>query len=313
MAYAYLDQIVSSNLGLDTKVDITAFNDLLGNAPSNLDTLGELATSVEDLTTVVSTKAPQSTTYTKTETDARIQLVVGAAPAALDTLAEIATQLASDESAASALTSSLSTHTSDATKHLTAAQNTLLDAIETAGTTAAEINTLRSSGITNADLVKVHAVTSTATELNYVAGVTSAIQTQLSSKADSTTTTNSLALKAPLANPVFTGTQTFVGIKETKVAMAANNIDLATGTVFSKTISGATTLTVSNVPATGLVGAFILNLTNGGSAAITWFSGVKWVSGTAPTLTSSGRDRVGFITEDGGTTWDGFVMGKDLK
>ena len=46
--------------------------------------------------------------YTKTETDSRIQAVVGAAPAALDTLAEIAAQLSNDESAVSALTTTVS-------------------------------------------------------------------------------------------------------------------------------------------------------------------------------------------------------------
>ena len=49
-----------------------------------------------------------SDAYTKTETDSRIQAIVGAAPAALDTLAELATQLAADESAASALTTVVS-------------------------------------------------------------------------------------------------------------------------------------------------------------------------------------------------------------
>jgi hypothetical protein len=53
-------------------------------------------------------KADKATTYTKTETDSRIQTVVGAAPAALDTLVEIAAQLASDESAAAALTAAVS-------------------------------------------------------------------------------------------------------------------------------------------------------------------------------------------------------------
>ena len=52
--------------------------------------------------------APQATTYTKTETDGRIQAVVGAAPIALDTLVEIAEQLASDESAAAALVTAVS-------------------------------------------------------------------------------------------------------------------------------------------------------------------------------------------------------------
>jgi len=101
-------------------------------------------------------------------------------------------------------------------------------------------------------------------------------------------------------------------LQETKVAMAANNIDLSAGNVFSKTISGATTLMVSNIPAAGTVGAFQLNLTNGGSATLTWWSGIKWAAGISPTLTAAGRDRLAFITEDGGTTWDGFVIGKGM-
>ncbi len=54
------------------------------------------------------TPANLATTYTKTESDAAIQAVVGAAPAALNTLVEIAAQLATDESAASALTTAVS-------------------------------------------------------------------------------------------------------------------------------------------------------------------------------------------------------------
>jgi hypothetical protein len=72
-------------------------------------------------------------------------------------------------------------------------------------------------------------------------------------------------------------------------------------------------LTVSNVPASGTAISFILDLTNGGSATITWWTGVKWASGTAPTLTSAGRDLLGFFTHDGGTTWNGLVLAKDVK
>lgn len=108
-------------------------------------------------------------------------------------------------------------------------------------------------------------------------------------------------------------TPIFVGDKETKVAMAANNIDLATGNYFTKTISTTTTLTVSNVASAGTSNSFILDLTNGGAGAITWWSGVKWAAGTAPTLTTAGRDAIGFFTHDGGTTWSGLVLGKDIK
>jgi len=103
------------------------------------------------------------------------------------------------------------------------------------------------------------------------------------------------------------------GLQETKVAMGANDIDLSAGNYFTKTITTATTLTVSNTASTGIVNTFILDLINGGAGAITWWSGVKWVAGTAPTLTASGRDSLGFFTHDGGTTWTGLVLGKDIK
>ena len=107
--------------------------------------------------------------------------------------------------------------------------------------------------------------------------------------------------------------KTLTGLRETRVAVAASALDLATGNVFTKTISGATTFTVSNVPAAGSSVSFLLDLTNGGAATVTWWSGVKWAGGTAPTLTASGRDVLGFFTHDGGTTWTGLLLGKDVK
>jgi hypothetical protein len=99
------------------------------------------------------------------------------------------------------------------------------------------------------------------------------------------------------------------GINEKQVAVAASAIDLSLGNYFTKTISGNTTFTVSNVASSGTVNSFILQLTNGGSATVTYFSGVDWAGGTAPTLTASGVDVLGFFTIDGGTTWQGFVLG----
>ena len=137
------------------------------------------------------------------------------------------------------------------------------------------------------------AVSASHTELGYVAGVTSAIQTQISGKASTTT-------------------PTITGLRETKAALGSNSIDLATGTYFSKTISTNTTFTLSNVPATGTAISFILDLTNAGAYTITWWSGVKWDSGSAPTLTASGRDILAFFTHDGGTTWNGIFVGKNM-
>jgi hypothetical protein len=108
-------------------------------------------------------------------------------------------------------------------------------------------------------------------------------------------------------------TPTATGLKETRVAIAASDIDLAAGNYFTRTISGTTTLTVSNTAASGSVSAFVLELTNGGSATVNYFSGVKWPAGTPPTLTASGRDVLAFFTHDGGTTWNAFVLGLDVK
>lgn len=101
--------------------------------------------------------------------------------------------------------------------------------------------------------------------------------------------------------------------QEKQAAISASNIDLATANYFTKTISGTTTFTVSNTAPSGSASCFILDLTNGGSATVNWWSGVKWAGGVAPTLTTSGRDSLGFYSYDGGTTWTGLVLGKDIK
>lgn len=107
---------------------------------------------------------------------------------------------------------------------------------------------------------------------------------------------------------------TQIGVyNEIKAAVSASAIDLVTANYFSKTISGTTTFTVSNTPSTGTVASLILDLTNGGSATVNWWSGMKWAGGTAPNLTSSGRDVLGFFTHDGGTTWNGLVLALDIK
>lgn len=110
------------------------------------------------------------------------------------------------------------------------------------------------------------------------------------------------------------GRQTFnAGLTEKYAAVAALNIDCALASVFSKTITGASTLTVSNVAPAGNVSSFILELTNGGVGNVTWWSGVKWPGGVPPTLSSAGTDILGFYTRDGGVTWRGSMMMADSK
>lgn len=120
-------------------------------------------------------------------------------------------------------------------------------------------------------------------------------------------------INSPVVNSATINNPTMVGVKEPRVSMAANNIDLSLGGSFSKTITGNVTFTVSNVPVTGFVTGFFLVLTNGGVGTITWWSGVKWAKGNAPLLSVSGRDRLMFITEDGGVTWDGALVASALS
>ncbi len=96
---------------------------------------------------------------------------------------------------------------------------------------------------------------------------------------------------------------------ETKIAISANSVNLSLGNVFTKTISGATTLTFDNPPASGKAGAFSLILTNGASSAITWPGSVDWPLATPPTLTAAGVDVLTFTTIDGGTIWYGIASG----
>jgi len=133
------------------------------------------------------------------------------------------------------------------------------------------------------------------------------------------TSTNTLTNKTiTFADNTLTGvapttTPTLTGVKETKVAIAAAEIDLALGNYFTKSSVGTLTLTLTNEAATGSVSAFVLELANGASPAVTFTfnagSTVTWAAATAPTLTASGTDVLAFFTYDGGTTWRGFVLG----
>ena len=93
----------------------------------------------------------------------------------------------------------------------------------------------------------------------------------------------------------------------------AQTIDYSLGNYVTATASGAIQWTVTNPPATGIAGGFILKLTNGGAGAQTWMSGIKWPGGVAPTLVASGVDILVFTTDDAGTTWRGVLSQADSK
>jgi hypothetical protein len=74
-----------------------------------------------------------------------------------------------------------------------------------------DLNGFTAGDATAADLTKLHALTATSTELNYVDGVTSAIQTQLDAKESVTNVTTGLALKGNLTGGTYSGAINFSG------------------------------------------------------------------------------------------------------
>lgn len=100
--------------------------------------------------------------------------------------------------------------------------------------------------------------------------------------------------------------------RQNVTAVSASAIDCSLGNYFTKTATGALTWTFTNVPSSRAF-TVILELTNGGIGTQTWPTSVDWPGGTAPTLTASGVDLLGFVTDDGGTTWRGVMLQKDSK
>ena len=99
---------------------------------------------------------------------------------------------------------------------------------------------------------------------------------------------------------------------ETTVSIAASAIDISLGNYQYKTISGATTFTITNPSPTTKACGFTLELTNAGTN-ITWPASVKWPGGVAPTLTAAGVDLLTFTTRDEGTTWYGALAMEDMQ
>ena len=102
-------------------------------------------------------------------------------------------------------------------------------------------------------------------------------------------------------------------IKHNSVSSAAGvlTLDLTTGNSFVTTLTeNITTVTISNPPATGNYGQFVIKIIQdgaGGAFTVTWPASVKWSGGTAPVITTSNGaiDEVTLRTIDAGTEWRG--------
>ena len=94
-------------------------------------------------------------------------------------------------------------------------------------------------------------------------------------------------------------------------------VNCETGNSFSLVLSGATTFTFTNPPASGTAYTFSVEIIQDSGASghtVTWPTSVDWPAATAPTLTAtaSAKDIFVFTTRDGGTNWYGFTAGQAL-
>lgn len=155
------------------------------------------------------------------------------------------------------------------------------------------------------------AITATGAELNYVDGVTSAIQTQLDAKVGETHT-GDVSITGELIADSYN--ESYASVTSSS---NATTVDCEAGNVASHTLTENTTFTFSNPPASGTAYGFALRIVQDASASgftVTWPASVDWPSATAPTLTAtaSAVDWFVFNTVDGGTTWYGFTAGQAL-
>ena len=100
---------------------------------------------------------------------------------------------------------------------------------------------------------------------------------------------------------------------ETVGDISTGTLDLSTGNVFSDAPATSPTYVFSNPPATGTAYGFTLKVTPSGTVTLTWPASVDWAGGTAPTTPASGATSVFvFYTQDGGTTYYGFLAGEAM-
>ena len=166
-------------------------------------------------------------------------------------------------------------------------------------------------GVTNTEFEILDGAVISTAELNYLDGVTSAIQTQIDAKMGATYT-GDVDITGELIADSYN--ETYAAVTSTSNATTVN---CEAGNSFSHTLTENTTFTFSNPPASGTSYTFSIEIIQDASASgftVTWPASVDWPAATAPTLTAtaSAKDIFVFTTRDGGTTFYGFTAGQAL-
>lgn len=179
----------------------------------------------------------------------------------------------------------------------------------TLGSASSGYQTFASAGVSDADVVRYTIEDGTAWEIGtgtYTASGTTMTRVLTESS------TGSLINLSGSATVFVTATEADF-MEERVGSISGTTLDLTTGTVFSHAPATSPTYVFSGPPATGTAYGFTLKVTPSATVTITWPASVDWPQGTAPTAPASGSTSVFvFYTQDGGTTYYGFVAGEAM-
>ncbi|CAH1657224.1 conserved hypothetical protein [Hyphomicrobiales bacterium] len=219
-------------------------------------------------------------TYTRTETDAAISVaidnLVDGAPGALDTLIELSAALGDDPNFAASMAAAISAKA---------------DAVHTH--TLAQISNASADGRSLVAAVNV-------------AAMRTLLQLRVGTEVQAY---DADTAKTDVAQ-AWTAAQQFGQIRTGVTAMGSGSqFNCANETAFSRTVGGNVTFSTTNVPSSSSYGfTFLMTYTSG---TITWFSGIQWPDGVAPSFSGGKTYLVMFHTVNGGTTWRGAAIQYD--
>jgi hypothetical protein len=177
-------------------------------------------------------------------------------------------------------------------------------AVQVSGLTASQIlGTDASKNLVSLDVATYPSLT----ELTYVKGVTSAIQTQFTGKLSLAGGTMTAKVTQAGKDEVGKTYTPATGAQTVTLDCSVNNIHIVTGHASGTAITFAITGDTNNQ-------CFIVSILQGAvvSTISAWMATVRWAGGSAPTLTATvgKRDTFGFI-RTGASTYDGFIIGQN--
>ena len=239
----------------------------------------------------VDTSTIATKTYADSAASAAVAAVIDSAPAALDTLNELAAALGDDANYSTTVSTALG--------------NRLRVDVNNQNLTS----TQQGNALTNLG------ITATNTELNYVDGVTSAIQTQLDAKSPSASPTFTGTVTLPSATSIGTVSSTEIGYLDGVTSAIQTQIDAkapSANPTFSGTVSLPSTTSIGNVSSTelgyldGVTSAIQTQLDNkqASSSYLTTIAGLDRTDGNF--IVANGTT---WVAESGGTVRDSLGVG----